>query len=406
MSELMAQQEQSICHLRKWKVGALFMEAGTGKTRVACELIKQVPDADLILWLAPLQTIRPKEGLPSIKDEIAKWRCDDLPFHFVGVESISGSDRIYLDTLAKVEKAKNPFIVVDESLKIKNWEAKRTKRILALGKKAGYKLILNGTPLSRNLLDLWSQMEFLSPKILNMTYSQFKNTFCKYTTITKTFANGRRAQKEFITGYENIDYLYSLIRHYVFQCDLSLNITQNYRELYYSLDEDSRIRYYEIKEKYLEDEMLQWKNDNIFLEMTQKMQHTYCCDNEKFQVVDHLFKTIPQEKTIIFCKYIDSREMCTKRYPKAQVLSYQKESFGLNLQEYNYTIYFDKIWDYALRIQSGRRTFRTGQEKDCYYYDLTGNVGLENLIDRNIFKKISMSEYFKRTTIEDLKKEL
>ena len=42
----------------------------------------------------------------------------------------------------------------------------------------------------------------------------------------------------------------------------------------------------------------------------------------------------------------------------------------------------------------------------CEYYDLTGDVGLESLIDRNIDKKVSMSEYFKKVTKEELKKVL
>ena len=59
-----------------------------------------------------------------------------------------------------------------------------------------------------------------------------------------------------------------------------------------------------------------------------------------------------------------------------------------------------------MRIQSGRRTFRTGQEHDCIYYDLTGDVGLEKMIDKNIEKKISMTEYFKKVSKEQLKEEL
>ena len=98
--------------------------------------------------------------------------------------------------------------------------------------------------------------------------------------------------------------------------------------------------------------------------------------------------------------------MCEKAFPRCLVLSYQKDSLGLNLQDYNVTIYFDKVWDYALRTQSTRRTFRTGQERDCLYYDLTGDVGLERLIDRNIGKKVTMSEYFKKATKEQLKKDL
>lgn len=330
-----------------------------------------------------------------------------MPCSFVGVESIGGSDRIYLNTVEDLKSYEKPFVVVDESLKIKNADAKRTKRLLEIGKIVEYKLILNGTPLSRNLLDLWSQMEFLSPLILNMSLAQFKNTFCEWTRVTKS--NGWRTySKEYVTGYENVDYLYSLIRHYVFKADLKLGISQHYRSKAYYIDEDSREEYARIKEIFLEDEMLEWRNNNIFLEMTQKMQHAYCCTGDKIDQVKSILaeEEVDPSKTIIFCKFIKSRELCERLFPECLVLSYQKDSLGLNLQEYNVTIYFDKVWDFALRTQSTRRTFRTGQERDCLYYDLTGDVGLERLIDRNIGKKVTMSEYFKKATKEQLKKDL
>jgi len=399
---LLPQQYDAKAHLREWKVGALFMEPGTGKTRVACELVNEVQDIDLVVWIGPLRTIRTTDGIPSVMDEVAKWggfRCEAV---YYGVESIGGSDRIYLELRQRVLAAKKPFVVVDESLKIKNADAKRTKRLLDIGELCEYKLILNGTPLSRNLLDLWSQMEFLSPKILNMSMAKFKNTFCRYTTITKRIGGWKTYSREFITGYENVDYLYSLIRHYVYECDLHLNISQNYSDWSYSITDEEREQYEWLKEQFLSDELLEFRNNNIFLEMTQKMQHCYSCSPDKFDTVDLILERVPEEETIIFCKYIDSQEACRKRYPKAAVLSYQKESFGLNLQQYHNTIYFDKIWDLALRIQSGRRTFRTGQEYDCKYYDLTGNVKLEGLIDRNIAKKVSMTEYFKGKTKEEL----
>lgn len=400
---LLPQQYDAKAHLQEWKVGALFMEPGTGKTRVACELVNEVPDVDMVVWIGPLRTIRTADGIPSVMDEVNKWGGFRAPAVYYGVESIGGSDRIYLELRQRVLAAKKPFIVVDESLKIKNADAKRTKRLLDIGEMCEYKLILNGTPLSRNLLDLWSQMEFLSPKILNMSMAKFKNTFCRYTTITKRIGSWMSYSREFITGYENVDYLYSLIRHYVYECDLHLNISQNYSSWSYSITEEEREQYEWLKDRFLSDELLEFRNNNIFLEMTQKMQHCYCCSPDKFDTVDLILERVPEEETIIFCKYIDSQEACRKRYPKAAVLSYQKESFGLNLQQYHNTIYFDKIWDLALRIQSGRRTFRTGQEYDCKYYDLTGNVKLEGLIDRNIAKKVSMTEYFKNVSINELK---
>lgn len=403
---LLTNQLEAETKLLPRKVGALFMEPGTGKTRVAIDLVNSVPNVDLVAWVGPLNTIRPKPGLPSIIDEINRWGGFNANVAYTGIESLQASDRIYLELRNRIASASNPFIIVDESLKIKNADAKRTKRMMDLSDLAENKLILNGTPLSKNLLDLKPQMDFLSRKILTMSDAEFKNTFCEYKRITKSMGGQRTYTKEFIVGYENIDYLYSLIRHYVYECDLNLQIKQYYSELKYNLDEESFKEYTYLKEKYLDNEMLQWKNNNIFLEMTQKMQHAYCCTPAKFEVLDQHFKKYDESRSIIFCKYVASREACEKYFKKATVLSYQKESLGLNLQHLNHTVYFDKIWDLALRTQAGHRTFRTGNEYDCTYLDLTGNVGLEKLIDTNIIKKVEMTEYFKGKTKEEVRAEL
>lgn len=397
MKSLLSNQIKAKNHLQGWKVGALFMEPGTAKTRVALELVNQSP-CDGVIWVAPLRTIQ------NAKDEVAKWGGFNIPAYYYGVESISQSDRIFNNMMSDLDKCKNPFVVCDESLKIKNKRSKRTQRMLLVGSKVEYKLILNGTPISRDLLDLWAQMEFLSPLILNMTYNEFKDTFCKYTQV-KERRCGRVFFKEFITGYENVDYLYSLIRHYVFRCSLTLQITQFYHTIDYYLTADEMEEYNAIKLEYLCLENI-LENANIFMAMTQKLQNFYCTCENKMKEMDELMNKIGEEGTVIFCKFIKSQEECKRRYKKALVLSYQKESLGLNLQNYNKTVYFDKTWDYAMREQSTNRTYRTGQEHNCEYWDLTGNVGLEGLIDKNISKKVSVSQYLKSVTIEDLKNEI
>ena len=331
-----------------------------------------------MLRVGPFQSI--KNEVDGIKPELAKWgwfNCQNV--RLVGIETLQSSDRTYLKIRSELEAAHCPFIIVDERLKIKNADAKRTKRLLDFSQMAEYKVILNGTPITRNLLDIYSQMEFLSPKILNMSLPEFKNTFCEYTRVTKYFGGHKAYTKEFITGYENIDYLHNLIRYYVYECDLSLSIKAYYNEITYTIDDDCLREYNRLKEKYLDNEMLQWKNNNIFLEMTQKMQHVYATCDKKIAAVKELFENIDESKTIIFCKYISSQEACRMYFQKATVLSYQKDAYSLNMQHLNQTVYFDKVWDLALRLQSGRRTFRTGQEYDCRYWDLTGNVGLETL---------------------------
>jgi len=398
MTTLTQQQQAAIEHLNEWRVGALFMEPGTGKTRAAMTLINSTPATDCF-WVGPLRTF------PAVQAEMAKWGGMKMPTSCWGVESLSQSDRIYMNLLNEVEASRVPFIIVDESLKIKNADAKRTRRLLELSKRAEWKLVLNGTPVSRNLLDMWPQMEFLSPKILGMSLTEYKNTFTKWTRVTKRIGM-RSYTKEYVTGMENVDYLHSLIRHYVYECDLRLNITQKWHNIPYYITDESRQRYNDIKEDYLSDETLEWKNNNVFLAMTTEMQVAYTIDEGKMEAASRLLQDLPQDETIIFCRFIVAQEECRRRWPRVTVLSMQKESLGLNLQAYRHTIFFDRVWDYALLLQASRRTYRTGQEQDCHYYELTGDVGLEHMMAENIKKKVTMSEYLKRITKQELRKAL
>ena len=172
-----------------------------GKTRVALELVNAVSDLDLVVWVALLRTIKPlNDSTCSVIDEVSKWgyfRADSVVF--IGVETIQSSDRQYLDLYKRMEQSQKCFLIVDESIKIKNAEAKRTKRLLELSRMAEFKLILNGEPITKDLLDIWAQFEFLDPEILHTRQDEFKNTFCKYTTITKRFGGYKQYSKEFIT---------------------------------------------------------------------------------------------------------------------------------------------------------------------------------------------------------------
>ncbi|EPE9899936.1 SNF2-related protein [Flavobacterium psychrophilum] len=404
MLNLLPQQiEVKTKHLTN-KAGALFMKPGTGKTRPTIELVNSVKDVDLVVWVGPLRSIKPKDGLPSIIDEINKWggfNCQNVVY--MGIETLQSSDRAYLQLYKQISTAWRCFLVVDESIKMKNFDAKRTQRMLTLSQMVEYKLILNGTPITKNLLDLWSQIHFLSPLILRMDYAEFKNTFLKYTTITKHLSGRKSYTKEFITGIENIPYLYSLIGEYIFECDLNLDIKQVWNNYNYILCDENKQEYEELKTKFLDNKTLEEKNNNIFLEMTQKMQHIYCCTPNKFEVLREHFKKWPEEKHIIFCKFIKSQEEVKKAFPKATVLSYQKESMSLNLQNYPYTIFWDKNFDWGLREQGTFRNYRTGNLEDCYYWDMTGDVGLEVLFDKNVSAKTNMVDYFKKVGRENLK---
>ena len=196
---------------KKLKVGALFMKMGTGKTRIAIELV-DYNKCDLLVYIAPFSTLK------NIENEFIKWNLK-TPYKLIGYETIQASDRKYLELLNELEN-KKVFIVADESIFIKNEETKRFKRLLEIRKHCEYALILNGTPLTKNEWDLYNQMEFLSPLILKMNREQFLNTFFKKITYRK---KGHKENTFYKFSKVNAELLYKMIEPYIFKCDLEFN---------------------------------------------------------------------------------------------------------------------------------------------------------------------------------------
>ena len=368
------------------------MACGTGKTQTAVSLVNSVEGVDCLYWLCPCQV---KENL---QEELEKCGCR-YPAHIVGIESIGCSDRIFMEELAHIKQFKRVFFVLDESIKVKNPRAKRTRRILQLAQHGEYRIILNGTPVTKNIMDIFTQMQVLSPKILGCKNEwAFRDRYCRYTT----FKRGGRIEKQVITGYANVDHLLSLIKPYVYTCNLELKVQKRYSVLYWYLDFDEQEAYNELKEELFRD--YREDDDANILGILQKLQHSYACARNKWKLLDEYIT----DKTIVFCKFHRSRDAVQERYPQAKVLTYGTGSFGLNLQDYNRIIYFDKTFDYSFREQSEGRIYRNGQKLDCEYYDLTGDTGLEEMIDRCIQNKEGLVQHFKKQgkNLKKLKEQL
>lgn len=382
----MNNQQAAFEKLSRLKVGALFMEMGTGKTKVALDLMNSKRHkVDYMLWICPF----------SIKSEIdaerRKWH-EDLPVDIVGCESIGSSDRIYLETLRKCA-GRRVFIVVDESLKIKNREAKRTARILKLGKLAEYKLILNGTPLSKNALDLWTQMQFLSPKILRMGYNEFKNTYCEY------YIRGRL--KGLVKKQHNIEHLIAKIEPYIFDSELELGKQKHYYDYSYEMDDFEG--YEELKMRYLQAPIFD------FMAISQVLQQHYCKSRGKAEIIENLINEI-NDKVIVFVKFLNSiptgaaaitgdmheqeRAAAIESFRRGEMkvlyITYGCGAFGLNLQFCKHMIFADHTFDYAQRIQAEARIYRIGQADDVHYYSLWCDCGLERLIKGSLDKKTNL----------------
>ena len=394
----MNSQELAFEKLSRLKVGALFMEMGTGKTKVALDLIaSKASRVDYILWICPC----------SLKSEIeaerVKWH-PELTLDIVGCESIGSSGRIYLQTLSKI-KDRRCFVVVDESLKIKNREAKRTERIIRIGESAEYKLILNGTPISQNYCDLWSQMQFLSPKILKMSYNQFFNTYCEYYT------RGKMAGK--IRRFVNVPHLIDKISPYVFEAKLDIETTKKKETRIYHTN---FLEYEEYKGEIFSEYYNEEKDDLNFYAFSTLLQKFYTQNSDREKVISKLIEEI-NDKVVIFVKFLSSipegankitgeesqkeRAEMIERFRRGEFnalyITYGCGAFGLNLQFCKNMIFAEHTWDYAVREQAEARIYRLGQGSEVKYYDLIcGGIGLEDLILTCVRRKSRMLDTVKQ----------
>ena len=441
-TELMSHQQEAYNKLQRTKVGALFMEMGTGKTRTALELsVERLNDGkvDCILWLCPVsvkQTIanEVEKHLENAEyklvdsSPIQNWQSD---IYITGIESMSQSDKSYHNTL-KIIDNKEPFIVLDESSFIKNKYAKRTKRIWRLGEHCEYKLILNGTPISNNEQDLYCQWYFLDYRILG------------YTSYHSFAANHLEFHNE-IPGYIvrtfNIDHLVSKMSPYLYQIkkEECLDLPKKtYSTRYFNLPFE-QWNYYQWQKNKVLDKSLSGNWDASWLfelfSMLQKIisglkaNKTYMYDkiedDPRIQTLLSILKEIPDKKVIIWCRYKHEIEnICKLLRDKGnkvaefwgEVSQKQRDeelekfrndtqylvankmcgAFGLNLQFCNYVIYYSNDFSWETRSQSEDRVHRQGQENKVHYIDVIARNTIDERIYQCLQEKESLVENFKR----------
>lgn len=94
------------------------------------------------------------------------------------------------------------YFCIDESHMIKSPSADRTRAAIELGLLAAWRRICTGTPISKNVMDAWSQFKFLDVEILGHKYAtSFRARYC----IMGGFEN------RVIVGQRNVEEFYQLI---------------------------------------------------------------------------------------------------------------------------------------------------------------------------------------------------
>ena len=209
------------------KTYALFMEMGTGKSKVLVDNIAMLYDNGAIraaLIVAPKgvyknwNDIEFPVHLPDHVDHtkvlweatITKKKQAELDTLFDGKEQL----KILIMNVEAFSTKKGldfahsflniflgrALIGIDESTTIKSPTAKRTKNILTLGNLAKYRRILTGSPVTKSPLDLFSQCKFLDP--YHLGYDSYYAFRSRYAQMLDRNFGGRRVQ--IVGSYRNL----------------------------------------------------------------------------------------------------------------------------------------------------------------------------------------------------------
>lgn len=435
-------------------IGALFMEMGTGKSRTTIELVhRRLGRIDKVIWFCPVslkETVRQEilKHTDCTDEDIYvfgdKTRAKTLPrvlWYIVGIESMSSSMRVVLATNRLITS--QTMVILDESSFIKGHTSMRTMRITELSKRAKYRLILTGTPISQGVVDLYAQMRFLSPKILG--YNSFYSFAANHLEYSEKFPG-------MIVRSHNTAYLAAKMNPYVYQVtkEECLDLPSKLYETRYCYPTDEQMYYYNMAKDQILAELEKENFDStVILRLFTALQEIACGFwnrkvKGKFELLEfkhdrldtfmYAVGDIPEDKKIIvWAKFQYDIKGITNKLTSVygndsialfhggipeKLRTKQVEKFrdhtkffvgtpscgghGLTLNEAHYDIFYSNGFKYAERLQAEDRNHRIGQEYSVTYIDIHCSCGIDNRIASALANKQDAAQSF-REEVEKVK---
>lgn len=213
---------------------ALFMEMGTGKSKVAVDLncarfmtgeidlwVVFCPNSIRDNWVDEIALHSPVPDIPvfvirsctaSARKKIERQiKAAPRAILIVGMESIQSrlSAGTAFEILVDAIVGRKFSVTIDESHLVKGHEANRSKNVELITSAAQVAGIMTGTPTSQGILDLFMQFQILDPNIIGVG---------DFYSFRSRYAEMGGYENRQVVGYKNVEELMALIRPYVYQC--------------------------------------------------------------------------------------------------------------------------------------------------------------------------------------------
>lgn len=456
---------------------ALFFQVGTGKTATCINILrdKYTKQKKLLTTLV----ICPPVVVSNWKSEILRYskiKSDKIvPLVGTGKERLkllkeSDINSIFItnfETLNMVEvfeelkmvlKNTPSCLVVDESQKIKDISAKRTKRSIELGDLATYRYILTGTPILNELMDIYSQFRLLDRgKTFGHNFFSFRARF--FEDKNKSMPASKYFPRwEPITGADKkIKELIAPMSMYVekSQCltlpplvkkTIDVLMSKEQQRLYDSMKKDlvatitgnDGVDRHSIAELAITKalRLMQILSGHIRIEGEngEETKTVKIKDNPRKEALKELLEDIaPYEKCLVWAvyrsNYEDIREVCEKlklKYVELNGETKDKDAeahkfrtdhevrvlignpmsagIGINLVEASCMIYYSRTFSLEADLQSEARCFRGGSEQHqkITRIDLVTPASLDELVVKCLASKQEISDRVLKQRLADI----
>jgi len=365
-----------------------------------------------------------KKELERLESEVMNF--DGLRVISANIDAIKTKDGLALFERFIKHNHGRVMLAVDEAHSLKNPAAQRSKIAYSLGEKCKSRAILTGTPISRNIEDIFGEYRFLDPNIIGTKYiTSFRSNFCEQRN------NGFGMVT---VGAKNLERLYAKIDPYTFRAtkdELDLP-PKTYDKRQFEMAPEQKKAYDELKKTF----MLQIKNEEKIsvTNAASAFVKLQCITSGFIKREDGSFIDMPNprlEALTDVLQEIDGPVIVWARFNRdiqnimntlgSEAVAYYgatssdereeaKEGFlsgkyryfvsnpaaggtGLNLQgKCTTAIYYSNSFDAVQRWQSEDRIHRIGTTGTCTYIDLICRGSIDNRILANLRDKKSLSD--------------
>ena len=423
---------------------ALLMEQGTGKTKVSLDTAAynaQLGRIDALIVIAPNGVHRNwiRNEVPAhfpdwIEYEAWSYSTDHSKRNLRERDRVLSSDKFKIiainaegfssnhaqKLLESCLKQFRCMVVIDESSRIKNPSAMRTKFLIQVCRSATIRRILSGTPVTKGIENLYSQFKFLDPDIIGYdTFTGFKRQYC----ITRLVNYG-----EMIVGYKNQAELIERIDEYSYRC-LKVDCLDLPPKVYKSFPVELTARQSEMYNSLVRDFITQIGDGELMtaeLAVTRllRLQQIICgwaktdsgnvveidSDNPRLKALHSVLEDI-EGKVVIWARFVSDLDLIASSLGKdairyrgdiEDVARFQSDEgaryfvanpasagLGLTLTAAETVIYYSNSFDLEHRQQSEDRTHRIGTKNSVTYIDLIADGTIDvHIVDSLRGKKL------------------